>query len=225
MRTLTTPEQRRRVAAAMNPEGWLTDAFGEYAQPSLSLFPRAMLEPEEPYTWPTPEEAGTAEVPPLDVVYAAEEASVQQRVADLVIAQLGEAGIEATARAVPGPQITGFTADPATAPDILLGQNNPDSAHPDSQASLFFATGAPLNVFTYSNPEADALFAEAATLTDVAERDRAYAEAGRLVFEDGGFLPLADIKDVIVHREGLTDLGTRPAVPWNVDLGTVRWEG
>ena len=223
-RNLTTPEQRRRVAAAINPEGWLSDAFGEYAAPSLSLFPRAMLEPEDPYTWPSPEEAGTAEVPALEVVYTAEEAAVQQRVADLIVAQLDEAGIEATARSVPGTQIAGFIADPANAPDIYLAQNNPDSAHPDSQASLFYATGAPLNVFSYSNPAADEAFAEAATMTDVEERDAAYAEGGRLIFEDGGFLPLADVKDVIVHREGLTDLNPRPAVPWNLDFGTVRWE-
>ena len=224
VRNLKTSEQRRRVAAALNPEGWLGDAFGDYAQPSASLFPRPMLEPDEPYTWPTEEEGGSAPVPPLEVVYGAEEASVQQRVADLVVAQLDDAGIKATARAVPGPQIVGFTADPASAPDILLAQNNPDSAHPDSQASLFYVSGAPLNVFTYSNEDADKAFGKAAAMTDVAERDRAYADAGRLLFEDGGFLPLADIKDVVVHRAGLTDLGTRPAVPWNIDLGTVRWE-
>jgi len=220
-RTLTTVEQRRRVAAALAPTGWVQDAFGEFAAPAQALYPKAMLTPETPYAYPTQADSSNA-VPALQIAYAAEEASVQQRVADLLIAQLGEAGIEATARALPGSDVSGFIKNLGKAPDIWLAQNNPDSAHPDSQASLFYATGAPLNIFGYSNPKADGLFAEGASATDPAKRDRLYTDGGRLVFEDGAFLPLADVADAIVYREGLSDFGTRPAIPWTLDFGTVR---
>lgn len=223
VRNLKTAQQRRRVAAAVAPQRWVTDAFGRYARPADSLYPRAMLDPGRPYTYPTAQEVGTPAVPPIEIAYTADEAAVQQRVADLLIAQLRDAGIEATARSVPSSEVSSFTADPAKAPDILLAQNNPDSAHPASQAGLFFATGAPLNVFGYSNPAADTQFTAAAAMPAGPERDAAYAEAGRVVFDDGGFLPLADVGDVVVHRTGLADLGTRPAVPWNIDFGTVRW--
>jgi hypothetical protein len=44
---------------------------------------------------------------------------------------------------------------------------------------------------------------------------------GTQLFEGCGFLPLADVKDIVVYRSGLTDLGTRPAIPWNVDFGMI----
>jgi hypothetical protein len=43
-------------------------------------------------------------------------------------------------------------------------------------------------------------------------------------FEGGGFYHLVDVDDVIVYRSGLTNLETRPAIPWNIDLGTVSAE-
>jgi hypothetical protein len=38
------------------------------------------------------------------------------------------------------------------------------------------------------------------------------------------FVPLADIRGVIVYRQGLTDLDTRPALPWVVDYESIRRE-
>ncbi len=221
-RSLTTLERRTRVMAAIDPASWVTNVFGEHGKPALSLFPRAMLVPAEPYAWPTA--ATDVEVPPLEIAYAAEEAGGQQRVADTLIVKLSEKGIKATARAIPGSQFAAFKEAPEKAPDLVLAQNNPDSAHPDSQTSLFYATGAPLNIFDSSNPEADKAFADAAQETDKTKRDALYADAARIVFDDGLFLPLADLDDVIVHRKGLTDFSTRPDVPWNIDLSTVRWQ-
>jgi peptide/nickel transport system substrate-binding protein len=43
-------------------------------------------------------------------------------------------------------------------------------------------------------------------------------------FESGIAVPLVDVDDVVVHAEGLTDLGLRPVFPpGNIDFGTVRW--
>lgn len=224
-RRLKTPEQRQRVMSAIDPARWVGALFGRYARPAASLFPRAMLAPATPYAWPTAQDAGRVAVPELEIGYAAEEAGVQQRVADTLIARLRQAGISATARALPGGQVSTFLKDPGAAPDLYLAQNNPDSAHPDSQSSLFFATGGSLNIFGVSDPTADAGFAAAAGQTDRAARDAGYAEAARGLFAAGLFLPLADLQDVVVHRDGLTDLGTRPAVPWNIDFTTARWQG
>ena len=108
------------------------------------------------------------------------------------------------------------------APDLHILQVNPDAAHPQTSAELFYTTGAPLNVYQYSNPAADEVLKKAGRLTDRAERDRLYEQGSHIIFDDGGFFPLADIADVIVHRQGLADFGTRPAIPWNVDLGMIR---
>lgn len=217
------------VKTALKPESWLQDAFGEYAQPALSLYPRAMITAETPVEYPADLEAATTAIQEagdvsIEIGYSVEESGVLQRVADLMIAQLAGIGVNATARSLPQEETYTFFENPEAAPDLYLAQNNPDAAHPETQATLFYTTGAPLNIMGYSNPEADELIFEAGTLTDKAERDQLYVEGGQMYFEDCGFLPLADVDDVIVHRSGLTNLGTRPAIPWNVDFGTISEE-
>jgi peptide/nickel transport system substrate-binding protein len=217
-------DQRLRVAAALDPAGWVEEAFAGYAEPAKSLFPKAMIDPASPHPWPSLDDYADVDVPPIEIVYTAEEAAVQQRVADLMVARLTAAGMEATARSLPQDQVISFPEDPASGPTIVIAQNNPDSAHPSAQAWLFYSTGAPLNLFQYSNEDADELFNEGFGETDVAARDELYLRGSEVLFEDGGFYPLADVDDVIVYRSGLTNLETRPAIPWNIDLGTVSAE-
>jgi peptide/nickel transport system substrate-binding protein len=218
---LTTRDQRLRVEAALDPNAWVADAFGSYATPPSSLFPKAMIDPGTPLEWPSLESVPQVDVPAVEIVYTAEEAAVQQRVAELMVAQLNAAGIDATARALPQDQVINFPSDPKSGPTLVIAQNNPDSAHPSTQSGLFYATGGPLNLFGYSNPQADDLFNQGYPVTDVDRRDALYLQGSAVLFNDGGFYPLADVQDVIVYRSGLTGLETRPAIPWNVDFGTV----
>ena len=225
-KAMGTPEICEAVKTAINPELWVADAFGDYASPALSLYPKAMLTPAEPVQYPTDMEAAQAAIAEagevtIEIGYAAEEAGVQQRVADLLVAQLAGIGVNATARALPQDESYTFFENAEAAPDLYLAQNNPDAAHPETQATLFYTTGAPLNIMAYSNPEADDLIFAAGSITDQAERDAMYADGGAMLFEGCGFLPLADVADVIVYRSGLTNLNPRPAIPWNVDLGTI----
>jgi peptide/nickel transport system substrate-binding protein len=224
-RGLADPALRRAVAAAVAPASWIGDAFGSFASEPQSLFPAVMLKPDKPITFPSDIGAvrkAAAGRAPIEIAFTTEEAGVQQRVAELLIAQLQSIGIEATARAVPVDQISSYAKDPAHEPDILIAQNYPDAADPATQADLFFHTGGSLNVFAYSDPEADTLIDQAGALADRAERDRLYEAAGRRLFDAGAFIPLADVKEVIVHRAGLEDLGLRPAVPWTFDFRTIR---
>ena len=225
-KAMGNPEVCEAVKTALNPETWVSDAFGDFAEPALSLYPKAMLVPDEPAQYPTDFEAAQAAIETagdvsIEISYAAEEAGVQQRVADLMIAQLASIGVNATARVIPQEESFTFFENLEDAPDLYLAQNNPDAAHPETQATLFYTTGAPLNIMAYSNPEADDVLFAAGSVTDRAERDKMYADGGAQLFEGCGFLPLADVKDVIVYRSGLTNLGTRPAIPWNVDFGMI----
>lgn len=228
-KALKDPALRKAVATALNPALWLKAAFGDFAEPAASLYPKAMLTPSQPVAYPTDLEAAKQAVAAagavsIEIGYAAEEASVQQRVAQILIAQLQQIGINATARPQPTANVSGFVSDLAAAPDIWIAQNNPDAAHPSTQADLFYKTGGPLNIFGYSNPEADKLLDEAGVLTDVAARDALYEKASHIYFDDVGFLPLADILDIIVHRTGLTNLKSRPALPWAIDFAEISEE-
>jgi peptide/nickel transport system substrate-binding protein len=225
---LKDPTLRMAVKAALNPKAWVADAFSGFATPAATLFPSSMLRPKSPIVWPTDIAAAKAAVSKVGnvdvkIVYTSEEAGVQQRVTDLMIAQLAKVGIKATARAVPLDQVRTYAKDPAGAPaDLIVQQSNPDSAHPESHVTLFYTKGAPLNKFGFSDPKADAIFKTAGSITNLAKRNATYEKGVAVLWQDGAFLPLADVKDVIVHRSNLVDLGTRPAIPWNVDLGSIR---
>jgi ABC-type transport system substrate-binding protein len=158
----------------------------------------------------------------IEIGYSDQEESVQQRVAEFMVSLLKQIGVTATVRTIPLDQESSLVNDLRRAPDIFIAQNYPDAAHPATQTGVFFETGAALNLFGYSNPKVDALCAEAGQVVSIPQRDQDYLAISKILFDDGAFLPLADIKDVIVYRAGLVDLNTRPALPWVVDYGTIR---
>jgi peptide/nickel transport system substrate-binding protein len=226
-KALTNPAVREAVLTAINPSGWLVDAFGHFATQARSLYPKAMIDAPEPVRFPDDFSAARrmiADAGPvsIEIGYTDEESPVQQRVAEFMVSLLKQIGVAATVRVVPMDQQSSLINDLQHAPDIWLSQDYPDAAHPGTQVGVFFQTNAALNLFGYSNAQVDSLGAQAAGLTDVAQRDRAYLAISQIVFMDRAFIPLADIKDVIVYRDDLIDLNTRPALPWAVDYETIR---
>ena len=227
---LADPAQRTAILTAMNPDRWASAAFGVYARPAKSLYPQAMIDPgETTVAFPTDLDAAKAAVEAAENVrltlgYPIDEAENVGRVADLLLAELAAIGVSAEAVVIPKDEQYNFAADMSRAPDVMLARNNPDAAHPETQASVFYTKGAPINVMGVDNPAADKLAGEAGTLTEVAARNAKYLEASKLWVEAAEFLPLVDLDDVVVHREGLTDLGLRPVFPpGNIDFGLVRF--
>jgi peptide/nickel transport system substrate-binding protein len=227
---LADPAIRKAALTAINPANWLEDAFAGYATPAQSLYPAAMLVPAAPISFPTDVKAAKAAVTAagpveLTIAYATEETPNVERAADLMVAELAEIGISATVTVLPTGAVFSLTENIEAAPDLVLARQSPDAAHPENQTSVFYVTDGPLNLFKVSLPEADAVVAKAGAMSDKAARDAAYAKAGQMWFDQGMFVPFGDIQDVVVHAEGLVDLGLR--TPWpmgNIDFGTVRWE-
>jgi len=218
---------RTAVITAINPARWLHEVFGAFATPARSLYPKAMIRGPAPVVFPVDLEAARRAIAAvggvtLEIGYADQEAPVQQRIAEFMVSLLKGIGVTATVRSIPIDQESSMVNDLQRAPDIFIAQDYPDSVHPATQTGVFFETGAALNFFGYSNPTVDALCAQASRITSIAERDRQYLGISDILFTDGAFVPLADIEDVIVYRAGLTDLDTRPALPWAVDYGTIR---
>jgi ABC-type transport system substrate-binding protein len=140
-----------------------------------------------------------------------------------MIAQFHQAGIDASANAIPIDQALAYQKKPDKAPwDILVFSGIPDSAHPGSAATLFYGTGGGINWNGYSNPKVDKLFAEADAETDVPKRDALYLQGAKVAFDDFAFVPIAEVYDVQVFHGKYCDTNSTPAVPWQVDLGTVR---
>ncbi len=220
---LKNPVWRKCVVAALNPSAWISEAFGKWATPAHSLFPKLMPQPPSPLVWSTAPKGCAKGIPTIRVIYTQEEAGVQQRVTDLLVARLEAAGIPAISRAVPQAEVTSWYTKPAAAPaDVVVPQENPDDASAYSMVGDFYVAGSPLNVFNFTDPAATSKFNKAFTLANGAAADSLYFAGTKILFDDGGFLPFANIKDVIVYRGKFTDFNPVPAVPWNIDLGTVR---
>ena len=224
---LDDAEVRKAVLTAINPALWVKDAFGEFASLSRSVYPNVMLDPVSPIRFPTDLEASKAAITrhgEVSLVIGLHSAAPSYaRIADLMIAQLALIGVKATAYVLPSGAAYTLKDDP-NPPDLLLTIAGPDSAHPDNQVKAFFTKDAPLNFFGRVLPEADAIVDRAGQLSDVKERDALYERAGQMYFDAGIVVPLVDVNDVVVHAEGLSDLGLRPVnPPGNIDFSTVRW--
>jgi peptide/nickel transport system substrate-binding protein len=221
------PELRKALLTAINPALWVKDAFGEYASVSKSLYMNTMLDPVTPVSYPSDFDAAKAIITkhgPLNIVIGMQnEEQSYQRVAELIIAQMAKIGVTASVVVLPSGGAYSLKDDPK-APDFLLSRSSPDAAHPENQAKVFYTKDAPLNFFGRSLPEADVIVDQAGLLTDITARNALYEKAGQMYFDAGFFLPLVDVDDVVVHADGLTDLGLRPTVPpGNIDFSTVRW--
>ncbi len=223
---LDDPEIRKAVLTAVNPSLWASDAFGVYGHVSKSLFPNAMFSPAEALVFPTDMAAAKAAIAKRAAVeltiglYSANPS--YGRIADLLISQLALIGVNATASIMPPGGAYAMKGD-AKAPDLLLIIASPDAAHPDNQAKAFLTTGAPLNLYGRSLPQADAIVDEAAKLPEGARRNELYERAGQMYFEGGVAIPLVDVDDVVVHVKGLSNLGLRPVFPrGSIDFYTAR---
>jgi len=218
---------RSAVLTAINPALWAKDVFGTYATLAKSIYPQAMLEPVHPITFPTDFEAAKAAIRKYGKVSLTiglySDSPVYQRMADLMIAQLALIGVEATAYVLPHGAAFALKGN-GGAPDMLLAIASPDAAHPEDQAKPFYTKDGPVNFYGRTLPSAEALIDRAGTLTNIAERNALYEQAGRLYVDAGQVIPLVDANDVVVHAKGLKGLGLRPVFPpGNIDFATVSW--
>jgi peptide/nickel transport system substrate-binding protein len=224
---LAKPELRKAVMAATNPKHWLAEAFGDTAVPAATLYPSAMLKAGKPYDMPSDMAAAKAAAatlgkPGISIAYTSDKAASVRVPIDLMIAQLAAVGIDATARALPPSEPYGFAKNRAQAPDLFVTRVNPDAAHPETQATVFFTKGGPVNVYGFSLPQADKLVMDAGMLDDRSKADPMYEEAARLMIDAGGFIPFAELRESIVYRSSLKNVVTRPSFPpGNIDFALV----
>lgn len=222
---LDDPQVRNAVLTAINPALWIKDAFGQYATPAKSVYPRSMLDAAHPIAYPTDFEAAKAVIKKHGAValtiglHSAQPS--YQRAADLMIAQLALIGVQATAHVLPSGAAYALKGDPK-APDLLLTIASPDAGHPENQAKVFFTKDGVLNFYGRVLPDADAIIEQAGSKTNIEERDALYEKAGRMYVDAGYVIPLADVDDVVVHVAGLKDLGLRAVFPrGNIDFASV----
>jgi peptide/nickel transport system substrate-binding protein len=202
-------ELREALRTAIDRDVILEEVFGGYAEESTSLYPAGMLpEGMAPDEWEVDTEALAdlvAELPEDErsVQLGISESFLNTRFAEHLQARMAEAGLDVEILAAQPDQIYAWTADPASAPDLVFELAYPDAAHPDTWGRLFMGSEGALNYLGGGSPEVDALFDEGLATTDQAEIDAAYDEAGQLLYDQATFISIADVPDVFIARDDL----------------------
>jgi peptide/nickel transport system substrate-binding protein len=221
----TTVAARDALRQALD-KAVLTRAFGSAGTVSTQIYPAGEL-PASATTSTVPYDPGVLRrlVPTLptkqvDIGYDSTDPRNQQ-VADLLLAELQGLGLQATDRAIPISQIFGLASQPSQAPTILIQTTNPDAAHPDTWARIYMGEGGGANYLQCDDPQVDKLLNAGLSATIAAAVDDAYGKAGDRIAQDGCFIDVADVKDVIVTRTGLTGFYHVPSIPWALKLAAL----
>lgn len=143
----------------------------------------------------------------VDLAYGLEGGAVARLLAELVQTQLQAAGLAVTTRGIPTSEEFSLTTTPDTQrPDILLDVDGPDALHVDTNVRIYFRTGAaPLNWFNYTFPTADQAMDAGAASTTQSDVLAHYSAAANYIRDQAIVLSIANQRDVIVSRVGITN--------------------
>jgi peptide/nickel transport system substrate-binding protein len=136
-------------------------------------------------------------------------------VADAVRAQLREVGLNVELQTLEWPQYVPHVRRPAPENDIqfaMLGWGVPTMDADYALFALFHSSEVPpgFNGAFYSNPEVDALLEKGRSTLDQAERQAAYAEAIRIIWEDAPWLFLYSEIQVTAVRKNVRGFVVHP---------------
>ena len=140
----------------------------------------------------------------LDFAYSEDEGGTLPRLAELLASKLQAAGFSVKVRGLPIAEVFDLPNHPEKAPDLLLWTFNPDAAHPDTWIRIFMNSKGAINYLVCSDQAADADMDKGLAATDKADVEKFYGEAGDLLAASGCFITLADVKEIVVARKGLT---------------------
>lgn len=220
------PAVRRGLRSSLNIDQLVKQAYSGTATKAAGPYPPQLLsdQPALPYK-PDPAAAkaaaAKASTKKLTMAYTADESGVQRRVAELLQAQLKQAGYNITLREVQLPQTYGYIKNLKQAPDLLLATNTPDGAHPDTWARILFQSKGGLNFLGFSDKQLDRRLDEA--LPAVAGKaDALYRKVGQRIIDSDSLFFLGNVKDVFVLKQGLTGISHVPAYPWTVNYADLK---
>jgi peptide/nickel transport system substrate-binding protein len=140
----------------------------------------------------------------IDFAYSQDEGGTLPRLAEVLAAKLQAAGFKVTVRGLPIAEVFDLPNHPDKAPDLLLWTFNPDAEHPDTWIRIFMNGAGAINYLKCSDPQADADMDKGLSSISKADVQKYYGEAGDLIAASGCFITLADNREIVVARKGLT---------------------
>ncbi|MDW8172489.1 MAG: glutathione ABC transporter substrate-binding protein [Anaerolineae bacterium] len=160
-------------------------------------------------------EAGVAEGTKLTLFHPTERYPQDALVADAVRAQLREVGLDVELKTLEWPQYVPHVRRPKPENDIqfaMLGWSVPTMDADYALFALFHSTSHPpgFNGAFYSNPEVDRLLDLARSTLDQAERQTAYSEAIKIIWEEAPWLFLYSEIQVTAIRKNVSGFVVHP---------------
>jgi peptide/nickel transport system substrate-binding protein len=158
----------------------------------------------------------------IDFAYSEDEGGTLPRLAELLAAKLQAAGLSVKVRGMPIAEVFDLPNHPDTAPDLLLWTFNPDAMHPDTWIRIFMNAQGSINYLKCSDPTADADMDKGLNSTTKADVQKWYGEAGDAIAASGCFVTLADNREVVIARKGLTGITHQEPTAYTIRLKDIR---
>jgi peptide/nickel transport system substrate-binding protein len=221
---------RRALGAAIDRKTLVQQIYQDVAKPSTQMYPVGELAPDlgkDAYTVnPQTLKDAVAKLPAnqraISLTYATGSVN-DQRMTESLQNTLTGLGLKVTIVPKTIAQIFAMVdQNPKTLPDIIVETANPDAAHPDTWARIFYRTGGALNYLQASTPAADAEMDRGLHLTDKAAVDAAYGKAADLLHDDATFITIDDITDTFIVRNGLAGLEHQIPMPFVLRVGSLK---
>ncbi|MCU0309512.1 MAG: ABC transporter substrate-binding protein [Acidimicrobiales bacterium] len=217
---------RKGLQQAFDKEALTEEIYATQAEPSTQVYPATVLPPTlaldvdtyDPEALTTAVAALPADQRSVDMAYSEDEGGTIGRLAETVATTLEQAGLDVTVRGLPIGQVLELPTAESGRPDLLLFSFNPDAAHPDTWARIFYFTGGGLNFLGCSVPAADALMDQGLVQLETAPMQQFYGQAGDEIVDSGCYTTIADNLEVVVARTGITGFVHQIATPYTVRL-------
>lgn len=217
---------REALRAAIDKDTMTDQIWGEYATTSTQMYPVENL-PEGlgSDVWEfDPTLAGNlGDVETIELAYSASRAADQQ-VVETIQVQLEAAGFSVELVPTQDADLFAWIDDPGSAPHLYYEVSYPDSSHPDTWARLFWYNdiasgfGGFLNYLVAGSAESDALLDAGLAGTDPDAVSEAFGASADLIFDQVGYITIADPLDVFVARSDLTGWAHWLPTPLTVQL-------
>jgi peptide/nickel transport system substrate-binding protein len=158
----------------------------------------------------------------IDLAYSEDEGGTLPRLAEILASKLQAAGFDVKVRGLPIAQVFALPTNPDQAPDLLLWTFNPDAAHPDTWVRIFMNKSGSINYLQCSDEKADAAMDAGLAATTPADVQAQYGKAGDILAKTGCYVTLADVKEEVVARKGLTGFTHQLPTAYTIRLADLK---
>jgi peptide/nickel transport system substrate-binding protein len=222
------PAVRKAAAQALDMASIVQDVYGQYGVKAPSMYPGTLVKSgDAPYSVTPDLNAAKTAVsaagnPKIDFAYTADESGIQLRLGQIIQQKLQAAGFQVSVRQVELPIVYDWATNPGNGADLLLMTNTPDGGHPDLWSRIVWDSKGGLNFLGYNNPAVDSALDSAIVETDATKAAEDYAKIGDLVAADDAFLPIANVKDLMLIRSDIDGIAHIPNYPWTLDIAKLK---